>query len=138
MHKTTLPPAIAEKIRWNSDGLITAIAQCATTRQVLMLAWVNAEALAHTIKTGEAHYYSRSRKKQWKKGEESGHIQRVKSLALDCDGDAILMFVEQTGVACHTGRAHCFFHELTGEGEAVHWQINLPVEKVESEMYGKR
>lgn len=93
------------------NGLIPAIAQDAATREVLMLAWVNVEALRLTVKTGEAHYWSRSRQEIWHKGKTSGHVQKLKELRYDCDGDAILYLVEQTGAACHTGAQSCFFNQ---------------------------
>jgi phosphoribosyl-AMP cyclohydrolase len=93
-----------ERVRWNLDGLVPAIAQEATSLRVLTLAWMNREALAQTAKTREAHYWSRSRAKLWRKGERSGHVQRVREIRMDCDSDAILLIVEQVGgIACHTG-----------------------------------
>ncbi|MBQ7739512.1 MAG: phosphoribosyl-AMP cyclohydrolase [Desulfovibrionaceae bacterium] len=95
-------------------GLLPAIAQDAQTLEVLMLAYMNEEAWQKTLATGEAHYFSRSRQKLWHKGESSGHVQKVKSIKLDCDNDAILLLVEQIGdAACHTGRRSCFFRQLT-------------------------
>ena len=97
-------------VKWNEQGLVCAIAQDAHTLRVLMVAWMNAEALQQTAATGFAHYYSRSRQKQWMKGEESGHTQKVHQLRLDCDGDAVVMLIEQAGgIACHTGRESCFY-----------------------------
>ena len=102
-----------DAVKWDDKGLVAAIAQDVTSREVLMLAWMNRESLALTLTTGDAHYWSRSRQALWKKGETSGHIQHVKELRLDCDGDAILMQVEQVGgVACHTGSRRCFFNLL--------------------------
>lgn len=101
-----------EQIRFDENGLVPAIAQDARTGKVLMLAYMNAESLQTTLNTGYATYYSRSRQRLWKKGETSGHTQRVLSLHYDCDGDAILMQVEQVGPACHTGSESCFFHAL--------------------------
>ena len=101
------------------DGLIAAIAQDAATGEVLMVAWMNAEAYAETVRTGRAVYYSRSRGKLWRKGEESGHVQTVRAIYVDCDADAILLKVEQTGAACHEGYRSCFFRELTPEGAKV-------------------
>ena len=102
-----------DAVKWDDKGLVAAIAQDVTTLEVLMLAWMNRESLQLTLDTGDAHYWSRSRQALWKKGETSGHIQHVKELRLDCDGDAILMKVEQVGnVACHTGRRRCFFNLL--------------------------
>ncbi len=100
---------VVQAVAFNSDGLVPAIAQQHDTGEVLMLAWMNREAVAETARTSRACYYSRSRKKLWRKGEESGHVQVVKEMRIDCDGDAILLMVDQTGVACHTGRHNCFF-----------------------------
>lgn len=97
-----------EELKWNKDGLVCAIAQDYESGEVLMQAYMNAEALDMTLKTGYAHYYSRSRCKLWKKGEESGHVQKVVSATFDCDRDCILLQIEQTGVACHTGERSCF------------------------------
>ena len=98
------------------DGLLPAIAQDADTGDVLMMAWMNAESLAQTLASGEAVYYSRSRQRLWRKGEESGHRQRVKAVLVDCDADTILLKVEQQGVACHEGFRSCFFRQLTPQG----------------------
>ena len=98
------------KVNWAADGLVTAIAQDAVTGRVLMVAWMNRDALKLTQQKGEAVYWSRSRQKLWHKGEESGHFQKVKEIRLDCDGDVILLQVEQLGgIACHTGRESCFY-----------------------------
>ncbi|ADC64465.1 Phosphoribosyl-AMP cyclohydrolase [Ferroglobus placidus DSM 10642] len=99
-------------LKFNEKGLIPVIVQDVKTKEVLMLAYANEEALKRTIKTGYAHYFSRSRKKLWMKGEESGNVQRVVEIRVDCDGDAILYLVEQKGVACHTGNYSCFFRKL--------------------------
>ena len=113
-----------ESVVFNESGLIPVITQDVATRQVLMFAWMNREALESTIATGRAVYFSRSRQKLWPKGEESGHIQHVRDLRLDCDGDVLLMSVEQVGgIACHTGHAHCFYQRL----EAGEWQSVEPV-----------
>lgn len=102
-----------DEIKWTDDGLVPAIAQDAETGRVLMFAWMNRESLALTVEKNEAVYFSRSRKKLWHKGEESGHTQKIKSIRLDCDNDVILLAIEQTGgIACHTGRESCFFKEL--------------------------
>ena len=102
-----------DEVRWNKDGLAPAIAQDAATHRVLTLAWMNRAALTLTRDTREAHYWSRSRHKLWRKGEQSGHVQRVREVRLDCDADAVLLSVEQAGgIACHTGRASCFFRKL--------------------------
>jgi phosphoribosyl-AMP cyclohydrolase len=100
--------ALAE-IRFDERGLVPAIAQEADTGEVLMLAWMNRDAVTATLATGEAHYWSRSRAKLWKKGESSGQVQKLRDFRIDCDGDSILLTVDQTGVACHTGRHTCFF-----------------------------
>lgn len=97
-------------------GLLVAVAQDAATGQVLMVAWMNQDAYEETLRTGRAVYYSRSRGKLWRKGEESGHVQTVRGIYLDCDADTILLKVEQTGAACHEGYQSCFFREVTPEG----------------------
>ena len=105
-----------DEIKWTEDGLVPVIAQEASSGQVLMLAWMNREALELTVREGRAIYWSRSRQKLWRKGEESGHVQRVKDIRLDCDNDVILLQVEQQGgIACHTGRHHCFYKQLQGD-----------------------
>ena len=122
------------KINWSKDGQVTAIAQDVATGRVLMVAWMNREALRLTLETGEAVYWSRSRKKLWHKGEQSGHFQRVKEIFLDCDGDAVLMLVEQQGgIACHTGHVSCFFNRL----EHGQWLEVDAVLKNPDEMYQK-
>ena len=104
---------LLDAVKWNADGLVPTIAQDSATNEVLMLAYMNRESLALTISSGDAHYFSRSRQTLWKKGETSGHIQHVNELRLDCDGDTILLKVEQVGgIACHTGRRRCFFNRL--------------------------
>ena len=102
-------------LTYNSDGLIPAVAQDADTREVLMMAWMDEEALRRTLATGRATYWSRSRREYWVKGETSGHHQAVVSVAADCDGDPLLVTVRQTGAACHTGNRTCFFSPLTAE-----------------------
>ena len=99
-----------------NDGLLPAIAQDAATGEVLMVAWMNAESYAETLRTGRAVYFSRSRGKLWRKGEESGHVQTVRSLYVDCDADTILLKVEQVGAACHEGYRSCFFRQVTPQG----------------------
>lgn len=102
-----------ESVRWDANGLVTAIAQEVGSQRILMVAWMNRDALAETAATGRAVYWSRSRGRLWRKGEESGHVQRVREIRLDCDGDAVLLSVEQGGgIACHTGRHSCFFSTL--------------------------
>ena len=110
---------MTENIKFDEKGLICAIAQDIESGEVLMQAYMNAEALELTEKTGYAHYWSRSRKKLWKKGEESGHVQQVVSMSFDCDRDCILLKVRQTGVACHTGAYSCFFDFLQGDKERI-------------------
>jgi phosphoribosyl-AMP cyclohydrolase len=122
------------KVNWADDGLVTAIAQDATSGRVLMVAWMNREALQLTQQKNEAVYWSRSRKKLWHKGEESGHVQRVKEIRLDCDGDVVLLQVEQQGgIACHTGRESCFFSRL----EHGQWMEVEAVLKHPDEIYKK-
>ena len=122
------------KVNWTDDGLVPVIAQEAATGQVLMFAWMNREALKQTAETGEAVYWSRSRKKLWHKGEESGHVQKVKDIRLDCDEDVVLLSIEQVGgIACHTGRHSCFFQKLEGNN----WVNTEPVLKDPAEIYKK-
>jgi phosphoribosyl-AMP cyclohydrolase len=117
-----------ESVAWNADGLAPAVAQDAASGEVLMLAWMNREALARTVESGLAHYWSRSRKSLWKKGETSGHLQRVLEVRLDCDADAVLLRVESVaGIACHTGRRRCFFNRLEGGAGDRHWAETDPV-----------
>lgn len=103
-----LDRAIAERVRFNADGLVPAIVQDITNGDVLMMAWMNDHALAHTLATKKGTYWSRSRQSYWIKGETSGHTQRVEEVRLDCDGDTVLLKIEQTGAACHTGDRTCF------------------------------
>lgn len=103
---------VIEAIPWGTGGLIAAIAQQYDTGEVLMLAWMNKQALEETINTGKACYWSRSRQSLWRKGETSGCTQQVKSIRLDCDGDALLLLIDQKGAACHTGRRTCFYNQL--------------------------
>jgi phosphoribosyl-AMP cyclohydrolase len=115
-----------ETVHWDKDGLIPAIAQDFRTGRVLMMAWMNREALQLTAQEGRAIYFSRSRAKLWRKGEESGHVQKLHELRLDCDGDVIILLVEQIGgIACHTGRESCFYRRF----EAGQWQTVDPVLK---------
>jgi len=108
--------SLIDSIKFNEAGLVPAIAQDATSGRVLMMAWMNEEAVNETFNTGFAHYYSRSRQQQWKKGESSGNVQRVLDIYLDCDGDTILLKIEQTGPACHTNRESCFYkHKQSDE-----------------------
>lgn len=124
-----------DEVRFDAHGLVPVIAQEVTTNDVLMVAWMNREALERTAATGQAHYYSRSRAKLWHKGEESGHVQQVHELRLDCDGDVVLLKVtqlgHQPGIACHTGRHACFFRRLEN-GE---WKTVEPVLKDPASIY---
>ena len=125
-----------DEINWNEDGLVPAIAQEVLTGKILMIAWMNREALAQTAASGQAVYWSRSRQRLWRKGEESGHIQQVKAIRLDCDADAILLTVTQVGgIACHTGREACFFKRLEDSGSTRQWKIVDPVIKDPETIY---
>jgi len=127
--------AWTDQVKWDADGLVPAIAQEAGSGTVLMMAWMNRQALEETVRSGKVVYWSRSRQKLWRKGEESGHQQKLQAIRLDCDGDVVLLTVEQVGgIACHTGRHHCFFRELK-DGQ---WVEVEPVLKSEAEIYGKR
>lgn len=120
------------EVKWTEDGLVPALAQDYKTGQILMMAWMNREALALTVEEGRAIYYSRSRNKLWRKGEESGHVQTLKEIRLDCDSDVVLMQVEQIGgIACHTGREHCFYKRY----ENGTWESVEPVIKDPKEIY---
>jgi len=124
---------LLQGINWNEQGLVPAIAQDWQTGEVLMLAWMNEEALALTIEEGRAIYWSRSRQALWRKGEESGHVQTLKELRIDCDADTVLMKVDQVGgIACHTGRRACFFQKL----EKNAWQITDEILKDPGDIYG--
>jgi phosphoribosyl-AMP cyclohydrolase len=120
------------EVKWDDQGLVPVIAQDAASGEVLMFAWMNREALEQTAQRGEAVYWSRSRRKLWHKGEDSGHFQKVVEIRADCDSDAILLKVEQIGgIACHTGRRSCFFHLLDGDD----WKDVEPVVKDPKEIY---
>ena len=122
-----------DEVPWNKEGMITAVAQDASSGRILMVAWMNREALKETVERMEAVYWSRSRNKLWRKGEESGHTQKVLEVRLDCDADAILLKVEQAGgIACHTGRESCFFRKL----EDGRWVSMDPVLKDPKLIYG--
>jgi phosphoribosyl-AMP cyclohydrolase len=123
-----------DEVPWGTDGLITAVAQDAASGRVLTVAWMNREALKQTAEKGEAVYWSRSRKRLWRKGEESGHVQKVRELRLDCDADAVLLKIEQAGgIACHTGRESCFYRKL----ENGSWVTTDPVLKDPAAIYKK-
>lgn len=124
------------KVKWDEQGLVPVIAQEVGSNDVLMFAWMNREALAKTVELGEAVYWSRSRRKLWHKGEESGHIQKIHDIRLDCDEDVILLKVEQSGgIACHTGRHSCFFQQLVGSAGSADWQAIDPVLKDPETIY---
>lgn len=123
-----------DEVQWDENGLVPAIAQDASSGQVLMVAWMNRDALTETVQSARAVYWSRSRSRLWRKGEESGHVQTVQGILLDCDGDVVLLKVDQAGgIACHTGRANCFFRKL----EAGKWVVTQPVLVEPDEIYGK-
>lgn len=126
--------SFAGDIKWNEHGLVPAIAQDWQTGEVLMLAWMNREALELSVSEGRAIYWSRSRQALWRKGEESGHIQQLKELRIDCDADTVLVKVEQVGgIACHTGRRSCFYRRQ----EAGRWQVTDEVLRSPAAIYGK-
>jgi phosphoribosyl-AMP cyclohydrolase len=121
-----------DAVKWDAEGLVAAVAQDAASGRVLMLAWMNREALELTARDRQAVYWSRSRGRLWRKGEESGHVQRVRDIRLDCDGDAVLLSVEQVGgIACHTGRERCFYRRLDRGA----WTETEPVLKDPGEIY---
>ncbi|MFN3545299.1 MAG: phosphoribosyl-AMP cyclohydrolase [Thiobacillus sp.] len=121
-----------DAVKWDANGLVPAIAQDAATGEILMVAWMNREALAETARTLRGVYFSRSRNRLWRKGEESGHVQHVSEIRLDCDNDVILLKIEQVGgIACHTGRRSCFFQKL----ENGNWVTTAPVMKNPDEIY---
>lgn len=110
--QTITPLQLETEVTYNNDGLVAVIAQDAKTKAVLMMAWMNKEALSITLKTKDVTYYSRSRQKLWRKGETSGHTQRLVEAFIDCDGDTLLLLVDQIGAACHTGAPNCFFRAI--------------------------
>lgn len=129
---STSPSDWLDTVQWNADGLVPVIAQERASGQILMFAWMNRDALQLTAETGQAVYFSRSRNKLWRKGEESGHTQVVYEIRLDCDEDVVLLQVEQQGgIACHTGRHHCFFQRLENQ----QWVVVEPVLKDPKEIY---
>ena len=124
------------KVKWDEHGLVPVIAQEIGSNDVLMFAWMNRDALSKTVELGEAVYWSRSRKKLWHKGEESGHIQKVHEIRLDCDEDVVLLKVEQVeGIACHTGRHSCFFQKFEGDEKSGDWTTIEPVLKNPEQIY---
>lgn len=122
-----------DTLKFNTDGLIPAIAQQFDSGEVLMMAWMNRDALRQTLISGVACYWSRSRQKFWKKGESSGHTQEIRAIRTDCDRDTLLLLVDQKGLACHTGRRNCFYLEAGEES----WQEIAPVEKDPEAIYGR-
>ena len=128
-----LPPALEQAVTFDAAGLVPAIAQQHDSGETLMLAWMNRAALAETLATGRVCYWSRSRQALWRKGERSGQVQRLVELRVDCDGDTLLLRVEQTGVACHTGRRSCFYRALGEDGGL---KEILPVEVDPAALYG--
>ncbi|MEE8288523.1 MAG: phosphoribosyl-AMP cyclohydrolase [Nitrosomonadaceae bacterium] len=129
-----MPDNWLNKVNWSNDGLVPVVTQEASSNSVLMVAWMDRDALKLTVETGKAVYWSRSRKRLWRKGEESGHIQKVKEIYLDCDKDVLLLTVEQVGgIACHTGRHNCFFNKLENE----QWVVIASEIKDPQEIYRK-
>ena len=124
-----------DEVKFDANGLVPAIVEDAQTHEVLMMAYMNREALEKTLQTKRAHFYSRSRGRLWMKGESSGHIQQVRGVALDCDGDTILVSVEQVGGACHAGYRSCFFRKLSSEKE---WKVTGPRLFDPDKVYGKK
>lgn len=124
-----------DNLKFNADGLIPAIIQDAANGRVLMMAWMNRASLETTVATGKTHFWSRSRQKFWMKGESSGHTQTVKDIAFDCDGDTLLIQVEQTGAACHEGYRSCFFRSVNPDGGD---RVTEPRLKSPGEIYGKK
>jgi phosphoribosyl-AMP cyclohydrolase len=125
-----------DKLKFNSDGLIPAIIQDAANGRVLMMAWMNRASLETTVATGKTHFWSRSRQKYWMKGESSGHTQTVKDIAFDCDGDTLLIRVEQIGAACHEGYRSCFFRSIEGAGQS--FKTTEPQLETPEQIYGKK
>ncbi len=116
--KKALEEGDALRLRFDANGLVAAAATSAADGRLLMIAWMNDEALRETLRTGEAHYWSRSRRKLWRKGETSGNVQAVKEIRVDCDQDAVELVVEEAGPACHTGRRTCFYRRIDADGDA--------------------
>ena len=125
--------AVLDALRFDTEGLVPAIAQHVDTGEVLMFAWMNRAALLETLQSGQVCYFSRSRGSLWRKGEESGNVQQLRELRFDCDGDVVLMKIDQTGPACHTGRATCFYLKVEGEQVIVDRDIDVDPKS----MYGK-
>jgi len=125
--------AVLGSVRFDAAGLVAAVAQQHDTGEVLMLAWMNRDAIEETLRTGRVCYWSRSRGRLWRKGETSGQVQQLIEFRLDCDGDAVLLLVDQAGVACHTGRRNCFFRSWRGSG----WEVNAAPQVSPETLYGE-
>lgn len=133
MTDKTQTPAVPEGIKFNADGLVPAITQQFDTGEVLMMAWMNAQSITETLATGQVCYWSRSRRTLWRKGESSGQVQTLRDFRWDCDGDTLLLLVDQKGVACHTGRRNCFFNALRDGKPTVIAEVEVSPET----LYGK-
>ena len=133
--QTSVPSSVLDQLAFDTSGLIPAIAQDAVTNEILMVAWMDRAAFLRTLETGKACYFSRSRKSAWMKGESSGHLQILREVRIDCDGDVVLLKIEQLGgISCHTGRRNCFFRKLTNGA----WVTEFEPIKSPTEMYGER
>ena len=133
--QTPVPAGVLDQLAFDANGLVPAIAQDAVSNEILMVAWMDRAAFLRTLETGKACYYSRSRKSAWMKGESSGHLQILREVRIDCDGDVVLLKVEQLGgISCHTGRRNCFFRKLENGA----WISEFEPIKSEAEMYGER
>ena len=133
--QNSVPASVLDQLSFDANGLVPAIAQDAVTNDILMVAWMDRAAFLRTLETGNACYYSRSRKSAWMKGESSGHLQMLREVRIDCDGDVVLLKVDQVGgIACHTGRRNCFFRKLENGA----WVTEFEPIKSEEEMYGER
>jgi phosphoribosyl-AMP cyclohydrolase len=131
-----ITPQWLSEVKFNEQGLVPAIAQDHQSGRILMVAWMNADALSETVASGQAVYWSRSRQALWRKGESSGHAQRVHEIRLDCDADVVLLSVEQKGqIACHTGRESCFYRQLIDKDGKMNWETTDPVLKDPKEIY---
>jgi phosphoribosyl-AMP cyclohydrolase len=131
-----ITPQWLSEVKFNEQGLVPAIAQDHQSGRILMVAWMNADALSETVASGQAVYWSRSRQALWRKGESSGHAQRVHEIRLDCDADVVLLSVEQKGqIACHTGRESCFYRQLIDKDGKMDWETTDPVLKDPKEIY---
>ena len=128
--------SFVDKLKFNADGLVPAIVQDAETGRVLMMAWMNKDSIEKTVETGKTWFWSRSRQKYWMKGESSGHTQNVKDIAFDCDGDTLLIQVEQVGAACHEGYRSCFFRSVSEDEGG--FKVTEPQLKTSEEIYGKK